>query len=433
MGVFGIMNNAKNLEIATRCHDIQVSLIDKEVPEFDLLPKIGMLVRLALHFRGLPQIIYSTARLVASFYLDIPNIIFKELLFKLAEIEFVMLDTEGDTIHSILPTVPYFDQVYENIGEYANTKRFNEYELLAIKILDKLTDSPQNVSSLYNLGAEKKAVSRSIHIGDEGGYVLKTRARGKDIVYSPLFFSENSELYSDLVARSGAKSVGKILDLLKKYQGWPLSLIEKQSEICGEKLSTEEVELLVRLAQDGVVKPPTIITSHHGENNFLFTPTPGYSKLHPSRKDIFEKAMALVAAVRQGQLLPNKYRIRSPYAILRSLKDTKYLRANSEAKEQYSALLPLRIGYLKNRGNGMHEFRLHDTRENDEALNMAIQLINDGFLTGMEADDEARIAFQNDPSYIESIISSNKLRKRGKVSLSEEMQMQMDDLFLGGM
>jgi len=282
--------------------------------------------------------------------LQISSQIFRKIILKLAELEFVTLDTTGETIISLIPNVPYFDDVYTCIGDYANTKKFNESEQLAIHILDKLTLAPQHRAALFAVGAENKLVNRSLQIGEECGYIIETRARGKDLVYSPLFFTENADIYNDLVAKSGADSVKRILSILEKYQGWPLSLIQNRCEINGNELSADEIGLLTRLAQDGTVKPPAITTSHNGKNYFMFTPTPGYTKLHPGKKDIFERSMALVAAVRQGQLLPKQFAIRNPYAILKSLKNTKYLRANTEANEQYRALMPLRIGFWRIKG-----------------------------------------------------------------------------------
>ena len=57
--------------IASRCHDIQVSLGAKEVPDFEDLPKIGMMVNLSLHIRGLPVIQYDVLRLAAYNYFNI--------------------------------------------------------------------------------------------------------------------------------------------------------------------------------------------------------------------------------------------------------------------------------------------------------------------------------------------------------------------------
>lgn len=420
-------------EIVAKCHDIQVSLGMKEVPDYEKIPMIGMMVNLAIHLRGLPQINYNVLRLVASEYLGIHSMIVRELVLNLAEIEFVIIDKEGDTIKSIVPTVPYFDDVYSIVGEFAFSKgNLNEVEQVAIEILKRVNSSPISYSSVYEMGADRFSVDRNIQIGTEGGYLVNRRARGKDILLSPNYFAENADLYSDLVAKKGAKSVKRLLELIKSAQGWPLSIIEKTMEINGTKITEDELGLLKRIAQDGAIKPPSINTPHSGTNFFLFTPSPGASILNPTKKEIYERALALVSSVRQGQFLADRYRIKMPVALLRSLKNKGYINANTEALDQYKMLTVNRVGFLENVGNGWHRFRLHDIEENIEALDTAIHLLSSGIISGLEVNQDARFALQKDQSYIESIISSHKLREKENVMLSEEHQLEIDALLLEG-
>ena len=136
--------------------------------------------------------------------------------------------------------------------------------------------------------------------------------------------------------------------------------------------------MLKRLAQDGAVRPPCIKTSHAGENYFLFTPTPGDACLTPAKREIYEKAMAIVAAVRQGQFLASRYAIREPGAVLYKLKtDLKLSRATTEAIAQYKQLTILRVARLMPVGNtGYAELHIIDTPENREALRIAYDLVN---------------------------------------------------------
>ena len=420
-------------DIASKCHDIQVTLGMKEVPDFEKIPMIGMMMNLAIHLRGLPQINYNVLRLVASEYLGIHSMVVKQVIMNLSEIEFVIIDKEGDTIKSILPTIPYFDDVYSLVGEFAFAKgSFSETEQVAIEILKRVNDSPVSYSSVYDMGAEKSTVDRNIQIGTEGGYLVNRRARGKDILLSPNYFAENTDLYTDLVAKKGATSIKRLLGIIKDSQGWPLSLIEKTLEVNGKKITVDELSLLKRIAQDGAIKPPAISTPHSGTNYFLFTPAPGASKLNPTRREIYERALALVSCVRQGQFLADQYRIKMPIALLRSLKTKGYINANTEALEQYRMLTVNRVGFLEHVGNGWYRFRLHDIDENVQALDTAISILSSGTISGLEINDDARLALQKDQSYIESIISSHKLREKENITLSEEHQLEIDTLLLEG-
>ena len=419
-------------EIAARCHEIQTGLGFVEVPEFERLRTIGMAVRLALHIRGLPAVNYEVLRLVAVHLLGIPTVAVKSILEVLADVEFVKLQTQGATIKSVLPNVPYYETLYAVLGTHAVDGGFNEAEQLSIEILCKLSKAPEKLDALKTqLGAELKLVTRAFEVGKRGAYLRVHRSRGRDVALSPTYFSENADIYADMVAGVGSKQVQKIMNALRLMQGIPLSIIQKNKEFAGVKFSDAELNLLMRLAQDGAVKPPSISTDHAGEQLFLFTPTPGGAALAPTKRDIYEKAMAIVAAVRQGQFLPSRYAIRSPGAVLYTLKNNLKLgRGTTEATQQYRKLVHLRVAHLVDMGAGFSELRIIDTPENIEALNMAYDLVDAGIAAGTEVDESARHALQQDHTFVESLVSSGKLHEREKIALTAEQQLEIDFLFL---
>jgi hypothetical protein len=424
----------ESVEKASKSHDIQVALEGRDVPEFELIPKVGMMVNLSLHIRGLPLMEYEKLRLVSSHYFSVPTMVFKEIVQYLAEVEFVRLFTEGSTIKKVLPQVPFFDDIYQTVGEYAVTEhKFNEQEEIALTILSQLSNSPTEKSNIYGSGAETKVIDRTLKIGVDGGYILSKRARGKDILISPLFFSENVDLFTDMTAKAGATKIKRILNLIGKSQGWPLSIIEKTLNINGQEITKEDLLIIKRLAQDGAVKPPSITTGHAGKNLFLFTPAPGNSKLNPSNKEIYERAMALVSSVRQGQLLSKKYPILWPDKILRALKRDGWLKPTSETYAQYHQLAIMKVGRLEKTDGDRYKFVLNSSDENLRALDLAIKLVEDGKIGDMEVNQEAKIALQKDQTYIESIISSTELRKREKIELGEEAQAEFENLLIKGL
>lgn len=420
-------------ELAARCHEIQTGLGTTEVPEFDQLLLVGMAIRLALHIRGLPAIQYEVLKLVAYHFLGISAVALRSVLDLLAEVEFVKLGTEGRTIKTVLPNVPYYEDLYRTLGEYANDSGFNEAEQLSIELVHRLSKSPEKLDALRNaLGVDKQLFKRAISVGQEGAYLKIIRARGRDIIFSPTYFSENEELFADAVASGGANTIKKLLNAIRSAQGYPLTLVENKKRIGDVTLTNEEVHFLIRIAQDGMVKPPSIRTAHAGENFFLFTPTPSGAALAPTKRDIYEKAMAIVAAVRQGQYLPKLYAIREPGAVLYTLRrDLKLGRATTEAAYQYQNLVHLRVAQLIDVGHGYKELRIVDTEENREALNIAYALVNEGVASGIEVDSAAREALQQDQTYVESLIASAKLQKTKQVMITEEQQEQLNFLFLG--
>jgi len=421
---------------AARCHEIQLTIRDKEVPRFEGIPEIGMAVQLALHIRGLPLLDYEKVKLVASTMLGIPRLSVDRIVHLLAEIDFVQINQTGSRITSILPVIPYFEDLYAGIGEYAKTEaKFDEFEQLTLQIVDSLANSPHNADALANTmgatGSERKAFDSSIEIGEKASFLVSRRARSKTILLNPTYFSENADVFADHVANRGAKSVARTLELVKAAQGWPLSLIISTGEIGGKKIAPDEIVLLQRLAEDGIVKPPTVVTSHAGENQFIFTPTPKSMNISPLRRDLYEKALAIVSSVRQGQLLPNKFKIRSPGAVLYKLKTELQLKPTSDYSEQYQNLVHMRIARLAVLANGYRQLQIIDTPENREALNIAYDIVK-GASDVAQVDNEAITAMTGTQEYIESIVSSKQLRERSTVKLADEQKFEIEQLILEG-
>lgn len=394
-----------------------------------------MAVRLALHLQGLPAIPFENIRMVASYYLGIPSLAVARIVRLLAEIELAIITTERNTIKTVLPNVPYYEDLYSQLGGYAVTdKGFNEAEELTLDIIQRLARSPDNVDALRGaLGADARLFDRALHIGQQGDFLVRRRARGRDILLSPTYFSENVELFADIVAGTGATAVTTVMEALRSVQGIPLGVVEKTGRIGNIELAPNEIQILRRMAQDGAVRPPSIATAHSGANYFLFTPTPSGAALPPTKRDIYERAMAIVAAVRQGEYLPNRYRIRSPAAVIGALRSRKRLgRATTEATEQYRKLVHLRIGRLVDAGHGYAEFHIIDTQENMEALDIAYDLVADGDLHGMEVDAQARSALQMEQTYLESLLARAELQKRPVIELPPEDKDQYDLWLTGG-
>lgn len=419
-------------EVASRAHEIQVGLGTTEVPEFDRLTFIGMAVRLALHIRGLPPLSYENVRLIGYHLLDIPLGSIQNVVHLLAEIEFVKLGTENKTIKTVLPDVPYYENLHQELGNYALGGHFNEAEQLTLNIVHRLATAPDNVDALRGrLGADAALFRRTIAIGAEGCYLRMIRARGRDILLTPTYFSQNSEVFADLIAGGGGAQVAKVLSAIKRAQGFPLALVEQTNKLGQVDLTPEESKMVIRLAQDGVVKPPSIHTQHAGENFFLFTPTPSGAALATTKRDIYEKAMAVVAAARQGQYLAKAYRLHNPGGLIYTLKrDMKLSRATTEASQQYQNLIRMRIALLSDAGAGYKQLHIIDTPENREALKIALDLVDEGDSKGIEVDDAARHALQQDQKFVESMVASSALAKTKKISLTEQQQFELDLAFL---
>ena len=428
-------NSSSTLQVPTpeilvaRCHDITVSLNGQQVGDFDQLLIYGMAVRLALHLRGCPPVPYDLLKTVGLHLLHIPPTSLRSVVEVLAEAEFIRVDQEGKSIKAIVPTVPFYEDLFGDLGKLAADVQMSEPEILTLAMIERLAKSPLSKDTLYNAGAERKLMDRVIHVGKDGGFLLQRRARGRDMVVSPLFFPENPDAVADVAAAFGATPTSRVLSILNEHQGFPLSVAMQRRMIGQHVLSNEDIKLITAMAEDAVVTAPSITTEHAGENFFLFTPRPGSQRIPATKRHIYEAAMALVAAVRQGEHLASKYRIRSPLAILTALKDRGFLRATTEAYQQYHALAVMRVGQLFDAGGGFFQFRLNRIPENEEALDMAIRLV-----TGQEqkpaVDDQATLAFHKGQEYVDSLVSRQTLVKERKVELDPDSRDELDSFFL---
>jgi hypothetical protein len=381
--------------------------------------------------RGLGQIDYEVLRKVSDHFMSIPSIALEKVLRVLAGIGFVRLVERGTKIQQVIPNIPVFNDVYEGIGSYASSEcELNSHEEVTLAILAELQDAPRNRDALYNtLGVDKVLFNRCLTIGQKSGILSEHLARGRRMLISPYYFSDNLDGLADAAASVGASAIRSALGKIRSNQGWPLALIAAQKEVGGLKLNPTEVALVHKLAEEGVIKPPTIRFAT-GDHSFIFTPKPGETRLNAANREIYERAMALISAVRKGQLLANQFKIWSPERILEALRDRGYIGSNSEARDQYQNLVVLRVAYLKQTTSDKWQLHLNPTSENKTALDLAINLLRTGALAGMEVNQEARIALTRDEEYIQSLISASELKKRQKQITDEQAASEFEQLLL---
>lgn len=418
-------------EIAEFAYDLQAGLSSLQVAEFDDLQTIGMAATLAIHIKGLGEIDYEVFRKVSDHFMGIPSFALEKVLRVLNEVGFVKLAEKGRRIDRVIPNVPVFDDVYETLGRFASTECvLNSHEQATIQILSALQDASRNRDALYQtLGIEKLVFDRCLTIGSSSGILSEHQARGRQILISPFYFADNLDGLADAAVACGASAIQSTLSKVKGNQGWPLSLVMSRNEIGGVALTKTETCLIQKLSEEGIIKPPTIKFGNNSES-FVFTPRPGKTRLNAANREIYERAMALVSAVRKGQLLPDQYQIRWPVRILETLRDRGFLGSNSEAREQYQNLVVLRVAHLKQVSANRWGLHLNRTPENEKALDLAINLLRTGALANMEIDEDARIALTKGEQYIQSLISASELKKRQRQVKDEQASQEYEQILL---
>ena len=419
----------ENAEIVEYSYDIHTAANGVDIPNFKKIKLFGMAASLAIHIKGLSDINYSVLEQASEYYFQINQWALPHVLELLEELSFIQINGPRNNIKSITPTVPRFYTIYEGIGSTINKGDLREDEEATISILNHIQEKPDQTENLKNkLSIDNTLFERCLNFGIQGSYFVNREARGKRILLSPLYFADNYENLAEVAVRTNSDDIAMVLNLIKNNQGWPISLLKSKLQIGTHKLTTNQFSLIDLLCSEGILKPPSLNFNTQSEN-FVFTPRPGSSRLNSENREIYERAMALVSCVRKGQLLPGKYAIKYPVAILNSLKNKGFIGASSEARYQYSHLTKLLVGRIVST-NSFHKFELIKTYENIQAIDLAISLLDTGEVKNMEVDQDARIALSRDENYISSIIASSALRKQKVITPPTEITEQFDQLFL---
>lgn len=419
-------------EVAIRSHDVLVTSGQSRAVEFESLINIGAAVRLAVNLRGMPPVRYDLLRDVAVHRLGLQPPEVRPAIELLAEAEMVDLYTEGKTIKTVLPDVPFFSNLYSRLGEVGRQDQaLNEHEQLTVELMERLARRPQTRNDLAALGSDKKALRRVLEIGKSAGFVMPQRARGQDVYISPSYFAEDPQALADLAVQAGGTRLARILDLLRQHQGYPLRIVLETAELAGNRLDPTELAIVQALAGQGFLPPPAIRTAHAGENHFIFGPQPGSSRLAPHEVQVYRNALALVSAVRQGQFLAREYAIWNPQLLLQRFKERGYLRRNSEAPEQYRAVVQLGIARLVPAGENRARLELIRDPDNERTVDLAIKLVQGSSGQPMP-DEELMLAMKQGEEYIEPLLARKSLAHCEIIKADRDSIAAIDQFLLRG-
>jgi hypothetical protein len=186
-------------------------------------------------------------------------------------------------------------------------------------------------------------------------------------------------------------------------------------EIGGTRLNADEFEIARIIIHKGLVQPPEITTSYSGTNEFLFTPPLGTNRILVVEKEIYEKAMACISCVRQGEHF-GQWNIKWPRAIINALLNHGELKPTTIAKEQYKPMCIRGIVKLQNVRNNWWKPVLVDTPENKRALSLALEMLGGGeVLTERGYDSDSVRAIYSDSDYTEAIRGYGNIIRRKKI------------------
>lgn len=412
-----------------RCQDIQTGLHGFQVDEFETITKVGVAARISTHIRGGDVLNYNKFKSICPTLFGITKLEFPTVMTLLQEVEFINIIGEGDST-TIIPKVPYFGDLYETLGEKAAIDGLSDHERASIDILQRLSEKPIYKDTMKSLlGIDPNVLDRVLRIGKEGSYFTEIPRPQSNIILTPIYFGENPEFFAKSVEKYGEDIVGKTIKLIRKVPGTPFQKILDNQSIGQYELSENELELIKTLVSRGILQTPSIETTYSGENHFLFTPPVGTATIAIVEKEIYEKAMAVIACVRQGEHF-GEWRVRSPSAIIRSLLADGWLRKTTIAKEQYKTLVVKRICRLEPPNAHWQKTVLIDTPENRRALELAAEMLEAiEIQIGRGLNSQLRDAIYSDFKYQESLRGYGDIKKLKSVRMSDkEMRETTDEM-----
>jgi len=431
------------LRIGIRCQDIQTSLQDISlgslISETEKIRLLGMVERLAIHIRGVDVIDdYKKLKYVAGQF-GIDSLILPRVLETLEEIGWVRVQKRSGEIVKVEESVPYFKDVYNEVGEYYNSTPHSEIEDAIIETTDKLALSPINEETIKKeLG--KKLYKIVLDIGKSGKFIEEYDSPDtkEKILYSPIYWIENPKMLEEiykLLKHFGAENVIRVLKRIQDYQGHPLpdSLFKTEKGTL-----SQDDQILFELIKRGIVLAPQV-DSFKGRKGFAFTP---YPEISIEEKVILEKAMALLACIRYGQHFGSITKIKDPKAILDKLLNPPHrIGSHTEIPRQYAILVGRGIGRIfpdRMRSNRWY-FQLIDKEENIKAVKLAKDLLVVGeAISDRGFQEELQKILFTSGSYEEALRTLPRLKKSASLSpethehILNEINGIMDTLRTGG-
>lgn len=357
-----------NLTVAIRSHDMHHGLIRKQSGLINRFMKrtreVGAAAQLCSVIKDF-EVIDDYGQLeVSAGEIGIDCPLLEKALRVLREVGFVRLREAGEEIRRVDITVPLLREVYSQLGDFWGASEPTDVERVSIQILDDLTLLPTKVREIqaaYGLNVGDLEVIRDI--GQNAGYLATyiSRKDSEEVMFSPLHWDEHPERLEVLTKQYKEADIVAALRKVRGHQGLPAEQVQDQ--------------VLHDAIRSGLLPTPSV-ESMRGRKCFLFTPG---SNLQAYEKPILEKARAIIACVRYGEVYGTITQIRDPLLLLSVLRQRKFLRPHTEILRQYETLRNLGVGrIIPERGTSKYLFRLIDNQENLQAIDLAIQLLQVG-------------------------------------------------------
>lgn len=403
-----------NFTEGLRCQDIHSGLRDLD-PNSSLLGPlretrfIGMAASLAGLVRGHDIINDGEAlRTIAAQQLDVNDYAFADIIRLFEEVGFVQgVQRDGTRIGQFTETIPYYNDLYEDLGTAWHQRKPGEIEQQFVPVIDRLSQAPMPLESLEDaLGLDHKAIPHILEVGTGSGLIRTLRTIDGDIAYSPFFAFENPAALESIAMDHGPDKFASELAAVRSKQGL--------------EISAAKFPLLTDAVAAGLIMAPSVKKPDGGFASYAALPYAADSQLLKARKPVLEKALAVLACLRSAERYA-EHNTLGPAALVNVIDklldpNRGFLNPNSAHRRQYELI----------RNAGIIEFApdtlpggrwvtpvFKKSDDNREALSLARDLILHGELMGKRVDDNVASEMLNAGTQFNAPIQTmNRLRKQ---------------------
>ena len=215
-------------DIQAGLRDVQDTLVSATIP---ITKQIGMAALLAVHIRGIEVIENIVGFFGFCASLGIPSDSIPSVLSTLEATGWIRVSPNVYGPRRIEESIPFFEQIYDVLGDQWSHRSPAEIEKASMAILDQLSSGPIPLENVYSaLGISRGELQTIIDIGDLGGY-LRQYDSPKDrvpILYAPQFIEENPEpLLNFMAQRAGEhEQISAVLKVARAAPGSPISFLQ---------------------------------------------------------------------------------------------------------------------------------------------------------------------------------------------------------------
>jgi hypothetical protein len=379
-----------------RCQDVHSGLrnVDPHSPALGPLADtrvIGMAATVAGLIRGRDVVADAQSlSVIAAAQLDVDTLAFNEVVAVLEDVDYVQgVQRNGSKITSFTENVPYYDDLYQALGESWDARRPTDLERQLLVVVDGLSTAPVPLEELEDAyGLDGTDLPRLLDVGQGAGLVQVLRTIDGDVAYSPFFGFENPYALGDLVREHGSGRLAEEFEALRSHQGLAIT--------------PDSHPLLTDAVARGLVMAPSVELPDGRQQPFAALPYVPDRSLLTARKPVLDKALAVLACLRCAQHDGGHTTLTASalLSVIDKLLDPNrgFLKPYGGHRRQYQLIY--RAGLIAfdpdpMPGGSWVVPRFVDTEDNREALGLARDLLTHGEAVRHRVDDAvARGALQ---------------------------------------